>query len=94
MNDLLLSQISFSEIKTALSDIVRTELEKQNNSKPSQPETDYITRNETAQILGISLVTLNDWTKRGLVPSYRISSRIRYKKEEVLNSVIKTKYGR
>ena len=63
------------------------EVEKLNLYKKPEPQTEYITRKETARILGVSLPTLNDWSKRGIIPSYRISSRVRYKKEDVLNSL-------
>ena len=71
----------------------------ENNTMPEKPksELEYITRKETAQILGISLPTLNEWSKKGILPSYRIASRVRYKKDEILGSLHKvqsTKYGR
>jgi excisionase family DNA binding protein len=44
----------------------------------------FITRKETAKLLGISLPTLRSWTISNKLPSYRISSRIRYKQSEVI----------
>lgn len=53
-------------------------------SKPSAQKENYITRKEAAQILGISLVTLDAWSyKKSLLKAYRISSRVRYKRSEV-----------
>ncbi|MEO6303779.1 MAG: helix-turn-helix domain-containing protein, partial [Bacteroidia bacterium] len=46
-------------------------------------EDKLLSRKEIAKYLKISLPTLNDWTKKGLVSSYRIGSRILYKKSEV-----------
>ena len=43
-----------------------------------------LTRQETADLLSVSLVTLWDWDKKGLIPSYRIGNKVRYKKSEVL----------
>ena len=43
-----------------------------------------LTREETAKLLSISLVTLWKYTKNNLFPAYRIGSKIRYKKSEVL----------
>ena len=48
-------------------------------------KTEYLTRKEVAKLLGVSLPTLNDWSKKGVIPSYRIETRVRYKKEEVLS---------
>jgi len=49
-----------------------------------------LTRKETADKLKISLVTLNDWTKRGLVQSYLIGGRVLYKEDEIVASLHKT----
>ncbi|MBN8643120.1 MAG: helix-turn-helix domain-containing protein [Flavobacteriales bacterium] len=46
-----------------------------------------LTREETAKILSVSLVTLWDWTKKDIVPAYRIGNKVRYKKSEVLNAL-------
>jgi len=44
----------------------------------------FITRKEAIKILGITLPTLRAWTVAGMIPSYRISSRVRYKRSEVI----------
>lgn len=92
MTNLLMSSYSLEELQTVISETVKSEFERQKQLSTSQPETEYLTRKETAKILGISLPTLNDWSKRQLLPSYRIASRIRYKKEEVLKSLNKRKF--
>lgn len=50
---------------------------------------EYLSRKETAKLLKVSLVTLNDWSKRGLVKPYYMGKRVLYKKEEIINSVEK-----
>lgn len=54
---------------------------------------EFLTRKQTAIILGISLVTLSEWTKQGKVKGYRIGSRVRYKRDELNQSLqsIKTR---
>lgn len=37
-----------------------------------------LTRREAAHFLGISLVTLHEWTKNGKIKANRIGSRVRY----------------
>ena len=44
-------------------------------------------RVDAAQLLGITLPTLRDYTRRGLVEGYRIGTRVRYKRSEVLGSL-------
>lgn len=55
------------------------------------PQTEFITRKQTAQILRVSLPTVNDWTKTGKIKGYRIGSRIRYKRHEIENSLAQIK---
>lgn len=50
---------------------------------------ELLTRQETANILKVSLVTLWDWTKKDVLPAYRIGYKVRYKKSEVLESLKK-----
>ena len=42
-----------------------------------------LSRKDTAKLLCISLPTLHDWTKTGIVKAHRIGNRILYKLEEV-----------
>ena len=42
-----------------------------------------LSRKDTAKLLCISLPTLHDWTKTGVVKAHRIGNRILYKLEEV-----------
>lgn len=96
MTQKISTEFTLDEFKTVIQDAVKMEIEKLNLIKPENP-TEYITRKDAKEILGISLPTLNDWSKRGIIPSYRIASRVRYKRAEVLNSVTKVhslKYGR
>lgn len=48
-----------------------------------------LTRHETASLLGISLVTLWQWTRTDIVPAYRIGNKVRYKKSEIIESLQK-----
>ena len=52
----------------------------------------YLTRNEVATMLKISLPTLWRWTKENKLQSYYIGSRILYKTIEVHNSLTKLHY--
>jgi excisionase family DNA binding protein len=87
MQNIIFTQIPIDEFKNVLSETVREELQKLNTSQPQQQETEYITRQETARILGISLPTLHDWTKKGVIVGYRISTRVRYRKNEILEAL-------
>ena len=58
---------------------------------PTTPPTELITRKQVANLLGVTLPTINDWTKTGKIKGYRIGSRIRYKRNEIENSLSQIK---
>ena len=62
---------------------VRIELKilAENFQPKKQPE--YLTRKEVAKILKVSLVTLSDWNKKGVIKPYRLGNLIRYKRVEI-----------
>lgn len=51
-------------------------------SKPA-PKEKYLTRGQAARLLQISLPTLHQYTKAGILTSYRVGSRVRYKALEI-----------
>lgn len=59
------------------------------NSFTNQDDDRLLTRQETANLLSISLVSLWDWTRKDLIPAYRIGNKVRYKKSEVLAALQK-----
>lgn len=54
--------------------------------KPPQPDS-YITRQEAANILHITLPTLLKWTMEERLKGYRIGRRVLYKKNEIESAV-------
>lgn len=57
------------------------------NQRKENPE-DLLSREQTANLLNISLVTLWGITRDKTLPSYKIGRRVLYKRGEVLNSLI------
>ncbi len=88
MEPILLNGINLSDIKKVLREVLE---EKSNDfAKPVKSEDqEYLTRKEVAKLLKISLTTLNDWSKQGIVQAYRIGNRVLYKKKEIEDSVSK-----
>lgn len=57
------------------------------NSLQNSDKDILLTREETGKMLSVSLVTLWSWTRKDLVPAYRIGNKVRYKKSEVLSAL-------
>lgn len=54
-----------------------------------------IKTDEVCQMFQVSKVTLHQWRKQGLIPFYRIGSRIFFKKSELISAMQSvSKYGR
>lgn len=52
-----------------------------------EPQKQILTRKEASEILGVSLVTLNTWSKSGVVPCHRVGTRIRYRFNDIQNAL-------
>lgn len=90
MDNLILSTYTPEQLTGIINNAV-TEAVKNIKIDTSTPQSEkLLTRKETADKLKISLVTLNDWTKRGLIQSYIIGGRVLYKDSEIEASLYKT----
>lgn len=84
-----------TEFRTLISDCVSETVKKEIASfiTPQEPQKQILTRQEAAAELSISLPTLHDYTKRGIIQAYRLGYKIRYKREDINKalSAIKSK---
>jgi predicted DNA-binding transcriptional regulator AlpA len=71
-------------IKEAIKECLQEHL--QNSISKIENEDGLLNRKEIAKFLRISLVTLTDWTKRGL-PSHHQGGRVYFDKKEVLDYI-------
>lgn len=46
-----------------------------------------ITRDETAKLLGVSIVTIHNWVKSNVLIAYRVGNKVRFKENEVFASL-------
>jgi hypothetical protein len=75
------------DFKRWIREAVREELEKPGpTSTKVAPEEPLLSRQQIAAELGISLVTLTDWMKKGL-PYLRLNGRVYFKRSEVIASM-------
>lgn len=85
-NKMAMEIIDHRALSQCIRDAVRAELQEHfkqsDNAGPTQNER-LLSKKELAEELGISLVTLTDWMKKGL-PHLRLQKRVYFKRSEVL----------
>lgn len=81
-------QITPEQLQNEIIKGVKNELEQlKKDFQPKQPS-EYLTRNEVAEMLKIDLSSVHNWTKKGKLKAYGIGGRVYYKRDEVENSII------
>ena len=91
----MLTTLELSDIKKIVEEVLENKLSLLN--PPQKEGLKLLSRKDTASLLCISLPTLHDWTKTGVVKAHRIGNRILYKLDEVneaLKSIQTTTKGR
>ena len=86
------NQIIFDVLsKEELEDLIGKSLKEviKNNPINNPPEQELLTREEACRLLKVDSSTLWRWTNKGKITAYGIGSRRFYKKEELMNSLIK-----
>ena len=92
MTNLILHSLQPDELKQLISDAVLQAVDKTNPQQPDK-EDQLIKLSEASQLLKVSKVTIHAWKKAGLIPFYRISNKIYFKKNELIESLKKAKRG-
>lgn len=89
MNQIILEGIKVEQLLERIGELFDSRL---NSTTPQKPENQslYLSRQEVAKLLKISLPTLHDWTKLKWLQSYKIGNRVLYKLEEVEEAIKKT----
>lgn len=89
MKQLILNAINEDDLRKIIKEVLTENKESQ--SIPKQTDTTYLNRFEVVDYLKISLPTLNNWTKQGILQSYRIGNRVLYRKNEIESALTATK---
>jgi excisionase family DNA binding protein len=92
MVDYILSPVPFADLEAIVGRAIQRELSDILKATTPAPDPDeLVTRRQAAQYLGLSLPTLHDYTLRGIIPAYRLGSRVRYRKGELLNALLQVR---
>lgn len=81
---MLIQNVTPEELAAKFREIVREELLL---LQPKEPSPKYLTRQEVAGLLKISLPTLNAYTRKGIIKSSRVGIRVLYSEVDVLTAV-------
>jgi excisionase family DNA binding protein len=78
---------SADDFKNEIISGVITALKHFGNDSQNNNSEIILSRQEAADILKISLVTLWDLTRKDKIPAFRIGNKVRYKKSDVMNAL-------
>jgi hypothetical protein len=81
--NLILTSIPEIEFRELISSAVNEALAGIKPKEQTPSPVEFLTRKQTAERLKVSLPTLHQWSKTGVVKGYRISGRVRYKSQEI-----------
>jgi excisionase family DNA binding protein len=82
-------QVTPEQLQNAIIEGVKIQL--QDLKKHFQPKTptEFLSRQEVAQLLKINLSTVHNWTKNGTLQAFQIGGRVFYKRELIENAIVK-----
>lgn len=87
MKQILFSGLHVDDFKKILGEVIDEKLKQFPVKEQSEDLTSFLSREEVSKMLKVSLPTLNEWSKRGIVQSYRIGNRVLYRLDEIIQSV-------
>jgi len=90
MEQVIFTQVPIADLQGYIAQTIQRELSV--IGKAEQPASDpdeLVTRKQAAKYLGLSLPTLHEYTVRGVVTAYRLGSRVRYRKSDLQDCLLK-----
>lgn len=82
-NSIIIQNLTIDGLRSIITEIISGQ-----QVTPEPPQLNkYLTRHETAEMLKISLVTLNTATNRGDLTGYKMGNRVLYDRAEVLAAI-------
>lgn len=90
MSHVVFTAIDLKDLQDIIAQTVRqelTDLATSPNAGRSADQDELLDRAQAAKLLRISLVTLYEYTTKGILPAYRVGTRLRYKRAELLSAL-------
>jgi len=87
-NSVLIQNVTAEELYERLRSAIREEILSQQANQPISGSEKHLTRKETAEMLRISLPTLNSYTKNGLLKAHSIGNRVLYSESDIKTAIL------
>ncbi|WP_340153443.1 helix-turn-helix domain-containing protein [uncultured Marivirga sp.] len=94
MKKQILISMSVEEFQAVINQVLQEALASLKPSEEPKKNNNYqlLIRNEAAEFLKITLVTLSDWSKRNIIQAHYLGGRVYYVREE-LSKALNIKMG-
>lgn len=89
MDSILFSGIKPQDLTREILEGVKSYLQEVLSQQKGKETSDYLTRQQVAEMLSINLSTVHNWTKQGKLSSYGIGNRVYYKQSEIELAIVK-----
>ncbi|MBR9847650.1 helix-turn-helix domain-containing protein [Tamlana crocina] len=80
-----ITEVTVDELADAVADKLMFKIENYLKELSKKQNDEILTRQEVADYLRISLVTIHSWNKHGILNPIRMGNRIFYKKQDILD---------
>lgn len=82
-NAIMLQNVTPQQLQNLISESTKSALAELSASmQPNEPD-EWLTRQETADLLKITLSTIHDWVKRDILKPYKIGNRTYFNRNEI-----------
>lgn len=83
------SILPIDELKSALIEVIRTELQQfhQKSVLPFNEYPDLLSRAQAAEMLGVSIASIDNWAASGRLKKIRMGKAVRFNKEDLIASL-------
>ncbi len=77
------------QLQNAIIEGVKSQLQDlKSHFQPKEP-TEYLSRQEVAEMLSVDLSTIHNWKTKGILNAYQIGGRVFFKRSEVEKAIVK-----
>jgi hypothetical protein len=88
MKQIQFIQVTPEQLKEAIIDGVKTQLDNlKTHFAPKEP-TEYLTRKEVSDLFKVDISTIHNWTVKGILKAYSIGRRVYYKRDEIELAIV------